>query len=90
MHLAYKLKQKLQEIKSVILASTTFDELESTFRHFDIDKSGYLSSDELAISLKELNVHLLPAEKQAVFDAIDVNKDDKISYQEFVNLLTKM
>ena len=56
------------------------DNLMRAFEHFDTDKSGFITADELAAALKEsgegVNVH-------QILDEVDKDRDGKIDYEEF-------
>ena len=67
------------------------------FETYDVDKSGYLCHDELLILLQEMNLHKQferhynPAWAfnnfvDSVWRSFDVNMDDKISYEEFIEV----
>jgi len=56
--------------------------LQTTFKRFDTDSSGYIS----AANLREvLGGTLTPEELNAMMSEIDANHDGKISYEEFIH-----
>ncbi|XP_058202051.1 calcium-dependent protein kinase 24-like [Rhododendron vialii] len=63
--------------------------LRQAFRHFDKDESGYIEYEELREGLSEEN--LGPNNDQVIQDIIydvDLDKDGRISYQEFEAMMT--
>ena len=52
--------------------------------------SGYISCEELKRVLTELGeMKLTDEEVQEIIEMVDVNNDNRINYNEFVNLLTE-
>ena len=49
----------------------------------DINQSGYISTNELKFYLNHWGLKLNDKEFQAIYDAFDVDKDGKISYNDF-------
>lgn len=86
-HVQVRTHRRLEQIRSIVQAVTTPSQMVEAFQRMDSDGSGYLSSEEFIGALEGLNIHLLPAEKQAVFQAVDVNHDNKISFIEFLEVL---
>ena len=60
------------------------------FQIYDLDGSGYITKDELlqVIHLRTGD-HISDQEGQHLFEDIDLNKDGKINYEEFVFFMTK-
>jgi calcium-dependent protein kinase len=56
--------------------------LENAFAYFDIDHSGYISMDEIKMFLNEKQDTNESVRK--LFDKVDLNKDGKISKEEFI------
>jgi hypothetical protein len=54
------------------------------FKDFDKDGSGFLDLSEIAAVAKELGTELSEAELALIMQELDVNKDKKISMEEFV------
>eukprot|EP00475_Leptophrys_vorax_P000396 TRINITY_DN10220_c0_g1_i1.p1 TRINITY_DN10220_c0_g1~~TRINITY_DN10220_c0_g1_i1.p1 ORF type:complete len:346 (-),score=16.72 TRINITY_DN10220_c0_g1_i1:147-1148(-) len=57
------------------------------FAYFDADGSGFITLDELQKACKELKMSA--AELEAMMHEVDENKDGKIDYQEFVQMMRK-
>jgi glycerol-3-phosphate dehydrogenase len=59
--------------------------MEDLFHSFDVNKSGYISYDELRLCMKHFGIPF-NSEKEALtaFNAIDKNGDGKIDYNEFM------
>ncbi|XP_064609574.1 serine/threonine-protein phosphatase with EF-hands 2-like [Liolophura sinensis] len=64
------------------------DSLETIFRLIDKDNSGYITMDEFSDACSILSQHIgLPIKKEEVADlarSIDINKDGKIDFNEFL------
>lgn len=63
------------------------NKLENAFTYFDIDHSGYISIEEIKVFLNEQQDTNESVKR--LFDMVDVNKDGKISRDEFIELLLK-
>ena len=55
----------------------------SIFKQFDKDESGYIDLQELKSISAELGRELDEAELEECIKDLDINKDGKISYEEF-------
>ncbi|GLB41004.1 putative calmodulin mediates the control of a large number of enzymes, ion channels and other proteins by Ca(2) [Lyophyllum shimeji] len=63
------------------------EEMEAAFGVFDKDKSGTISTDELRIVMRSLNVHLTDGELQEMMREADLNGDGEISLNEFKKMM---
>ncbi|CAF1554068.1 unnamed protein product [Rotaria magnacalcarata] len=61
-------------------------ELTDAFKKFDIDGNGFISSKELENIMSRMGKHLSQKELQATISSLDLNKDGKISFDEFCTL----
>lgn len=57
--------------------------MRTIFDSFDKDKNGYLEKDEIKKVSEELGKPLTPEELDKVMKMMDLNKDGKISFDEF-------
>lgn len=57
--------------------------IRKVFDSFDADKSGFIDLSELKAVSKELGSEMSDAEADAAMKDLDVNKDGKISFEEF-------
>lgn len=57
--------------------------IKQIFDNFDKDHSGFVDSGELIAISKELNSEMSQEEVNKLMKVVDVNKDGKISFQEF-------
>lgn len=62
--------------------------LRSAFKHFDKDKSGYITREELREVLQKTNRHVTDEEILQIVLDVDVNSDGRIEYEEFVAFMT--
>ncbi|EGR28430.1 hypothetical protein IMG5_175680 [Ichthyophthirius multifiliis] len=72
------------------LHSRKLDDLESVYKlmsEFDKDNSGKLDKYEFQNFLSRIGVFLSSQELRAVYDQYDTNKDEQISYAEFIQLI---
>lgn len=53
------------------------------FAAFDTDGSGFIDASEIKQMSKEMGRELDPAELDECLKDLDINKDNKISYEEF-------
>jgi hypothetical protein len=68
--------------------------LRQIFNTFDLDKSGTLSREELKRCVKEMedcgrSIDLAINDLDSLFDVLDTNNDDKISWKEFLKASTE-
>eukprot|EP00939_MAST-03C_sp_MAST-3C-sp1_P002555 g2555.t1 len=68
--------------------SHRFDWVQRAFVHYDRDRSGRITSDELLIILRALNLDATEEELKALLDLCDqVTKDGLISFEEFAKVI---
>ncbi|CAF3310430.1 unnamed protein product [Rotaria socialis] len=61
-------------------------EVMDAFKKFDVDGNGFISSKELENIMSRMGKHLSQKELQATISSLDLNKDGKISFDEFCAL----
>ncbi|CAD6260001.1 unnamed protein product [Miscanthus lutarioriparius] len=64
------------------------EDLIRAFQHFDKDDSGYITRDELQQAMAEYGVSDEASIKE-VLDEVDKDKDGRIDYEEFVEMMRK-
>ncbi|XP_046374812.2 EF-hand calcium-binding domain-containing protein 7-like isoform X18 [Haliotis rufescens] len=67
--------------------ATTTDDLMKAFRKIDINGDGYISLDELFRMLTTRGEKMTRDEVQCMIDEVDENRDGKLDYGEFCNML---
>ncbi|CAF0786772.1 unnamed protein product [Brachionus calyciflorus] len=65
----------------------THEEIRAAFDHFDKDKSGYISADELRMTLSKMGKTFRKDEVDKMIKSIDKDGDGRISINEFMDLL---
>lgn len=80
---------KTLRYKLIQLSKGSQDEylLRKLFKEFDINKSGYLTLDDLSAMMVRLESPLNSNYLAAVFTFVDKNKSGYIEFEEFVNLV---
>ena len=67
------------------------DHLKIAFSYFDKDKSGYITRDEIrkimASNTEEGGLNIPENEIDRLISEVDFNHDDKIDYNEFLNMM---
>lgn len=65
--------------------------LKTAFMHFDQDKSGHITADELRAVLggEEHLTSLSPSEIDAMIQEADINKDGVVDYMEFLHMMNQ-
>lgn len=61
--------------------------LRKLFKEFDINKSGFLSLDELHAMLVKLEIPINKRYLQALFNKFDRNNSGTIEFEEFVSFI---
>ena len=56
-------------------------------KEFDIDKSGHLDKLEFEEMCSKLGVFMTTQELTCVYNHFDKNRDGKIAYEEFINII---
>ncbi|KAH6799893.1 calcium-dependent protein kinase 29 [Perilla frutescens var. hirtella] len=64
------------------------DNLRKAFQYFDKDSSGFITRDELRQAMTEYGMGD-DATIDEVLDDVDTDKDGKINYEEFVEMMKK-
>ena len=67
----------------------TLDEYKEAFDGFDVDGNGSIDKEELAQALTKFGYAKSELECQAMIDAVDISKDGKVQYDEFIKLMTQ-
>jgi Ca2+-binding EF-hand superfamily protein len=62
-------------------------ELKQKFAELDTDKSGYLDRAELVAGVKKIDPSFNESELDSLIQQADKNKDNKISFEEFLHLI---
>ncbi len=64
------------------------DYLKMTFAYFDRDKSGFITREELRKVLRsDDGLNIPETEIERLIKEVDFNHDDKIDYNEFLNMM---
>jgi len=64
------------------------DQLQSLFETYDSNSDGYLSKGEFVAFSHEVLVILERGGSNVVFKKSDLNHDDRISFDEFISLMS--
>ncbi|XP_068672493.1 uncharacterized protein [Montipora capricornis] len=68
---------------------STINEYFEAFRHFDKDKNGFITTKELGNLMKSLGENPTENELQRIKNTVDVDRNGKMDFQEFVELMAK-
>ena len=63
-----------------------FSQTSDAFRQFDIKQTGYVSFHEFAFIIDQLNIHFDKAALIEMFQYLDSDKDNRLTYEDFVNM----
>jgi Ca2+-binding EF-hand superfamily protein len=63
--------------------------MRDAFLALDSNRSGFVSRDEFTELLKQFGLNLSPAQMKVLVAQFDVNKDGKVSHQEFMTVMAK-
>jgi len=78
-----RLRGKVESLSGFADEETQCAKLDAIFRHFDSDKSGWISFDEFNAALVRLNFVGVQKEVAALFDRYDADGSGVLSYGEF-------
>jgi len=62
-------------------------ELQKTFHEFDTNKNGFITKDELKAAFTKAGEKITDAEVADIIARVDKDKDNKISFDEFVAMM---
>jgi len=71
------------------LSDEKIAQFQSCFNLFDKDKDGYISSSEIGLVLRALGETPSEADIKRIAQQIDSNGDNRVDFNEFLNILTK-
>ena len=63
------------------------EKLREHFMLFDKDKNGLIDSNELGLALRSLGFHIEEKDLKGIIEEFDKNKNGKIEFDEFANLV---
>lgn len=66
----------------------SIQEFKEFFKKYDADNSGFLDKNELKKILTESGHKFTEAETDEILKRADANKDNKISFEEFISAFT--
>ena len=81
------LETSLEHSKCDLALKPDFN-LVDAFRIFDPMQKGWISLDEFFEGLLTLGLHSVQADLQLVFQRYDMDRDGRLRYSEFCNMLT--
>ena len=66
--------------------------LRAAFEHFDVDKSGKITADELREVLggEEMSLNLTKAAIDNMINEVDTDRDGSVDYEEFLAMMQKL
>lgn len=70
------------------LSKQQIEEIKEAFESIDTDNSGYLEINELLSAVNSLGLDNNANEINRIMTSLDLNKDGKISFDEFISLIT--
>mmetsp|Transcript_25037 Transcript_25037/g.34875 ORF Transcript_25037/g.34875 Transcript_25037/m.34875 type:complete len:540 (+) Transcript_25037:50-1669(+) len=76
-----KLKKLVLMVRAFSENSSKMEKLKKTFDTLDSESTGYITHEELKKALERHNILM---DSKAIFDSLDVAKEGKISYTEFL------
>jgi Ca2+-binding EF-hand superfamily protein len=76
----------LEQARSIGEAMSATDKTREDFNAIDTDKDGYITADELKESFKD-NPKVSPENVAAIIKMADEDENQKISYEEYVELV---
>lgn len=70
------------------LSKQQIEEIKEAFESIDTDNSGYLEINELLSAVNSLGLDNNANEINRIMTSLDLNKDGKISLEEFISLIS--
>ena len=70
------------------LSKQQVEEIKEAFESIDTDNSGYLEINELLSAVNSLGLDNNANEINRIMTSLDLNKDGKISLEEFISLIS--
>ena len=64
------------------------ERIKDHFLLFDKDGSGFITTDELGLTLRSLGFHVEEKHLKDLIEEFDQNKDGKLDFNEFYNIIT--
>merc|ERR1712060_419211 len=71
------------------LTEEQLENVRKTFDTIDVDKSGTIELQELVTALKALKPDFSDEQCQAVFDSMDLDKNKKVDFDEYTQMVTE-
>lgn len=75
--------EKSTEVVREVLAEQRLFETYTAFRRIDVERKGYISASDIIDFLAENNVVASTREALVLFNTLDSNGDNRITYAEF-------
>ncbi|CAF0795724.1 unnamed protein product [Brachionus calyciflorus] len=72
---------------SNVLSEEEISNILELFNYFDKDKNGFISKSELKTGYEKFGSKLKRKDLKLMVENFDVNKDGKISFEEFLELM---
>ncbi|XP_064535351.1 uncharacterized protein LOC135426250 [Drosophila montana] len=70
------------------MSSPDDDDFREAFRVFDRENTGYIGVNELRLVMMDLRVQLAEDEAEEMIHSYDTDGDGKLSYEEFIAMMT--
>ncbi|CAF1677618.1 unnamed protein product [Didymodactylos carnosus] len=65
-------------------------EINDSFREYDLNHNGYITFDEMKKCLRKANVMTPDEEVSRVLNQMDWNRDSQVSYDEYLKFMTSV
>ena len=75
-----------EEFYAAVKKESTPEGIEEAFVHFDKNKDGFISAEELRRTMEQMGERVSKEEIDAIIEKADLNGDGKISIEEFLKL----
>ena len=75
-----------EEFYAAVKKESTPEGIEEAFIHFDKNKDGFISAEELRRTMEQMGERVSKEEIDAIIEKADLNGDGKISIEEFLKL----